>query len=281
MTDSGDRSSSARKRALRRLAREDRATYRELYAEARPRTQTHDQARGRAFTLLRYRYPDRYLELYALERVGPGTDIPPAIRSKAWQKANRRLADLRTAAYREVFAQMRARGLNRPCAYDMAITQLRNDNAELFARLLTEEITLSLSETRTPDITTACELCGAKSSRFDRHSCAQPCGQTHHRCKGCGTALDDCYWKTARSTIDLLVAHAATIAAAFRDAIQHRRPPDCSLACDGGRPPCPGHDTDREQVDPYWLLAHEIHRQTGALAAHSPADRPAHLVLQP
>ena len=80
---------SARKRALRRLAREDRGTYRELYAQTRPRTQTHDQARGRAFTLLRYRYPDRYLELYALERVAPGTDVPPAIRCVSARPAHR------------------------------------------------------------------------------------------------------------------------------------------------------------------------------------------------
>ena len=76
MTESGDRSSMARKRALRRLAREQRGCYRELYADTRPRTQTHDQGRGQALTLLRYRYPDRYLELYAQERVAPGTDVP-------------------------------------------------------------------------------------------------------------------------------------------------------------------------------------------------------------
>ncbi len=77
-------------------------------------------------------------------------------------------------------------------------------------------------------------MCGVRSSRFDRHSCAQPCGQTHHRGQGCGTALGECYWKTAPVITDLLVAHAATIAAAFRDAIQRRRPLDYCLTGDAG-----------------------------------------------
>jgi len=140
MTDSGDRSSMARKRALRRLANEQRAAYRALYADTRPRTQARDQARGQALTQLRYRYPDRYLELYAQERARPGTDVPPDVRSKAWQKASGALADLLAPAYRELFGQVRARGLNGPRAYDLAITQLCNDHQDLFARVLAEQI---------------------------------------------------------------------------------------------------------------------------------------------
>jgi hypothetical protein len=35
---------------------------------------------------------------------------------------------------------MRARGLNDPCAYDLAIAQLRHEHENLFTRLLAEEI---------------------------------------------------------------------------------------------------------------------------------------------
>ena len=108
MTYSGDRSSAARQRALRRLAREDRPTYHAVYEQIRAQARTHDQARGRALTLLRHRYPDRYLELYAQERVGPGTDAPPEIRATAWRKASRRLAALRAPDYRQLFEQAKA-----------------------------------------------------------------------------------------------------------------------------------------------------------------------------
>jgi hypothetical protein len=212
MTHSGDRSSTARKRALRRLAREQRATYRDLYAGTRGRTQTHDQARGQARTLLRYRYPDRYLELYAQERAGPGTNLPPHVRSKAWLKANGTLADLLAPAYRELFEQMRARGLNNSCAYDMACTQLRHHNAELFADVLTDEIRLCLAETEPPRPPAACQSCGSTSHRPGRDLCPPPCSQAHPRCLACGAVLGQCHWNNARNTTELLTA--AQLAAA-------------------------------------------------------------------
>jgi hypothetical protein len=206
MIYSGDRSSTARKRALRRLAREHRATYRDLYASARARTQTHDQARGQARTQLRYRYPDRYLQLYAQERAGPGSSLPPRIRSKAWLKANATLADLLAPAYRELFEQMRARGLNNASAYDMAITQLRHHNAGLFADVLTDEIRLCLAETGPPAAPEACQACGSTSQRPGRDLCPPPCGQAHPRCLACGAVLGQCHWNNARNTTELLTA---------------------------------------------------------------------------
>ena len=143
------------------------------------RTQARDQARGQALTQLRYRYPDRYLELCAQERAGPSTDVPPDVRSKAWQKASGALADLLAPAYRELFGQMRARGLNDPCAYDLAITQLRNDHQDLFARVLAEQISQCLAQPRTP--LTRCDACGRDShdNWFVRGICPEPYGQMH------------------------------------------------------------------------------------------------------
>src|ERR1039458_9312640 len=94
---------------------------------------------------LRHCYPDRYLELHAQERAGPGTDVPAGIRSKSWQRAVARLADLRAPAYRELFGQFRAQGMNRPAAYDRAMAILREANSDLFTRMLTEESQLWLA----------------------------------------------------------------------------------------------------------------------------------------
>ncbi len=250
MTYSGDRSSAARKRALRRLAREDRPTYRVLYEQTRPQARTHDQARGRALTLLRYRHLDRYLELYAQERVGPGTDAPAEIRATAWRKASRRLAALDAPAYRDLFEQAKASGLTGLCAYDLAITRLRNTEQELFVRLLAAEITRLLA--RPGRAVAACPGCGGDPGNnwFDRAARPEPCGSMHTRCSGCGEALDDCHWATLRSTADVLTAHAPVILTAFRDAIANRRPPDYCLACDGGRPPCPEHEAQADRAIP-------------------------------
>jgi hypothetical protein len=94
---------------------------------------------------LRHRYPDRYLELHAHERACAGTDVPAGIRSKSWQRAVARLADLRAPAYRELFGQFRAQGMNRPTAYDRAMAILREADSELFTRVLTEEYQLWLA----------------------------------------------------------------------------------------------------------------------------------------
>ena len=265
MTESGDRSSMARRRALLRLAREERASYRKLYAQTRPLTNTHDQARGRALTQLRYLYPDRYLELYDQERVWPGTDIPPDVRSKAWLKANGALADLLAPAYRELFGQLRAR-MNDPCAYDLAITQLRNEHPDLFARLLAEKISECLAQPIAP--LTCCDTCRRDShdNWFARGICPEPCGQMHTRCSGCGAAFGDCYWKTVRSAADLLIAQAPAIMAAFCDAIRSRHPPESCPACDGGRR-CRDHARDRELAEQYQTVAEAIQRNLAALAA--------------
>ena len=262
MSYSGDRSSTARKRALRRLAREQRGTYRVLYASARARTQTHDQARGQARTLLRYRYPDRYLQLYAEQRADPGTSLPPYIRSKAWLKATATLADLLAPAYRELFEQIRANGLNNSCAYDMATTQLRHHNAELFADVLTDEIRLCLAETGPPGAPGACQACGSTSHRPGRDLCPSPCGQNHPRCLACGAALGQCYWNNARSTPELLTAPAPTILAAFPAAIHNRDPADHPQACHNGRPARPGHAAD-------WDLAGQDRSTTEAIQGHT------------
>ncbi len=193
MTYSGDRSSTARKRALRRLSREQRATYRELYAATRARAHTHDQARGQARTQLRYRYPDRYLELYAQERATPGTHLSPEIRSKAWLKANAALADHLAAPYQQLFEQLRAGGHhNNSTAYDLATAQLRGQHPGLFADLLTDQIRLCLAQTQPPAPPRTCPACGGASQRPGRDTCPPPCGLIHPRCLTCGAALGEC-----------------------------------------------------------------------------------------
>jgi len=138
---SGDRSSALRKRALRRLSHEHYPAYSALYEQVLAETPglTRYQARGRAWTRLRYQFPDRYLELFALEQGGIRTDVPPDPRGKSWQRACGRLADLRRTAYRFHFAEFRAQGMAPSKAYDRAVAALREDNAGLFTRLLAEE----------------------------------------------------------------------------------------------------------------------------------------------
>jgi hypothetical protein len=138
---SRDRSSLLRKRALRRLSHEQHAAYAVLYEQVLAETPglTRHQARPRAWTRLRHEFPDRYLELFALEHGGIGDDVPPEIRTKSWQRACARLAELRTTAYRTRYAQSRAQGMTPSKARDRAIAAIRQDNAALFARLLAEE----------------------------------------------------------------------------------------------------------------------------------------------
>ena len=65
--------------------------------------------------------------------------MPPGVRSKSWQRACARLAELRKPAYRARFAEFRAQGMAPPKARDRAIAAVREGNADLFARLLAEE----------------------------------------------------------------------------------------------------------------------------------------------
>jgi len=136
-----------RKRALCQLAREQHATYSELYEQVLSETPglTRYQARGRARTRLRHQFPGRYLELLAAERSGAGTEVPPAIRGKSWQRATARLADLRQGAYQARFTEFRVQGMTVAKAYDRAIAAVREANADLFARLLAEEYQLWLA----------------------------------------------------------------------------------------------------------------------------------------
>ncbi|MGH3258669.1 MAG: hypothetical protein ACRDOU_25280 [Streptosporangiaceae bacterium] len=146
----GNRSADPRKRALRLLAREHFADYSSIYEEIHPTAQNRYQARDRARVRLRSRFPARYLELYAQEQAGPGTDIPADVRSKSWQRALGRLADLRAPTYRKLLAQFRAAGMSRPRAADRAMAALREANGDLFARLLTEECQLWLIAAELP-----------------------------------------------------------------------------------------------------------------------------------
>jgi hypothetical protein len=143
---SGDRSSVLRKRALRRLSHEQHAAYSALYERVLSQIPglTRHQARGRAWTRLRYEFPDRYLELFALERSGIGTDVPPAIRTKSWPRASAQLAELRKTAYRSGYGQFRAQGMTPAKAYDRAMAAVRDGDPDLFARLLAEEYQLWL-----------------------------------------------------------------------------------------------------------------------------------------
>jgi hypothetical protein len=143
---SGNRSSMLRKRALRGLSHEQYAAYSTLYEQVLSEIPglTRHHARCRAWTRLRYQFPDRYLELFALEQSGAGTEVPPDIRGKSWQRANARLADLRKAAYRPRYAEFRAQGMASSKAYDRAVAVVRDGNADLFARLLAEEYQLWL-----------------------------------------------------------------------------------------------------------------------------------------
>jgi hypothetical protein len=140
----GNRGADPRKRALRLLAREHFADYISIYEEIRPTAQNRHQARDRARVQLRSRFPARYQELYAQEQAGPGTDIPAEIRSKSWQRALARLADLQAPAYQKLLGEFRGQGMSRPRAADRAMAAVREANGDLFARLLTEEYQLWL-----------------------------------------------------------------------------------------------------------------------------------------
>ena len=135
----------ARTRALRLLAREHYAEYAGIYAQVRPVASDRYQARNRARMQLRHRYPGRYLELHAREQASPGTEVPAGIRSKSWQRATGRLADLRAPAYRDLFTRFRAQGMNRPAAYDRAMAVLREADSDLFTQMLAEEYRLWLA----------------------------------------------------------------------------------------------------------------------------------------
>jgi hypothetical protein len=74
---SADHSSMTRKRALRRLAREQSTAYTALYQRIRPGAPSHTHARNQAWTKLRYQYPHRYRELYDEER--PQAAKPPRL----------------------------------------------------------------------------------------------------------------------------------------------------------------------------------------------------------
>ena len=75
-----------RKRALRRLSHEQYAAYSTLYEQVLSEIPglTRHHARGRAWTRLRYQFPDRYLELFALEQSGTDTEMPPRSTSCGW-----------------------------------------------------------------------------------------------------------------------------------------------------------------------------------------------------
>lgn len=142
-----DQSSVVRKRALRQLADEESGVYRELYElvlSLGPGLSRH-QARGRARTMLRYQFPGRYLELYALELCTPAAKVPPAVRSRSWQRASARLADLREPDHKGHYARFRAQGMTTRRAWERATAELRNASADLFARLLAEEYRLWLT----------------------------------------------------------------------------------------------------------------------------------------
>jgi hypothetical protein len=106
---SGDRSSVLRKRALRRLSHEQHAAYAVLYEQVLAEIPglTRHHARGRAWTRLRREFPDRYLELFALEHGGIGDDVPPGVRSRSWRylsevgaRSSRNMARMGTAPSR-------------------------------------------------------------------------------------------------------------------------------------------------------------------------------------
>ncbi|HLJ98960.1 MAG TPA: hypothetical protein VKU39_03520 [Streptosporangiaceae bacterium] len=139
--ESADLSSALRKRALRKLSHEQCAAYTALYERllAENPGLTRYQARGRTWTLLRYQFPDRYLELFALERSGGAADLPPDVRTRSWRRANARLAEIRETAYRPRYAEFAAQGMLPAKAHDRAIAAVRQDNPDLFGLLLAQE----------------------------------------------------------------------------------------------------------------------------------------------
>ena len=143
-----NRSSSLRKRALRKLSHEHYREYSALYEDVLAETpgMTRHLVRSRAWTQLRYQFPDRYLELYALEQAGIEDKMPPGMRSRCWQRANTRLARSDEAAYQARLAEFRGAGITQSKAYDRAVAALRADYGDLFARLLAEEYQLHLAK---------------------------------------------------------------------------------------------------------------------------------------
>ncbi len=273
MTYSGDRSSAARQRALRRLACEDRRTYRALYEQTQPQAHTHDQAHRRALTLLRHRHPDRYLELYAQERVGPGTDARPEIRSRAWRKASRRLAARDATAFPELFEHAKTGGLTGSRAHDLAVTQLRSKHQELFARLLAAEITRCLRCATRP--LARCPGCGGDAGNNWSDGTSAP-----SRAPSCTPDAPSAgrFWATATGR------RAQRQGSADRARAGHH---GCLPRCDLQPPPArplpglrrrtatlPEHETDRQQAGQYSLVAEEIRRHISAVAAHPQPHRP-------
>jgi hypothetical protein len=146
-----DRSSNLRKRALRKLSHEHYPEYSALYEHVLAETpgMTRHCVRSRAWTQLRYQFPDRYLELYALEQADiedTGKKVPPEIRSRCWQRANTRLAHSNEETYQARLAEFRGPGITQSKAYDRAVAALRARYGELFARLLAEEYQLHLAK---------------------------------------------------------------------------------------------------------------------------------------
>jgi hypothetical protein len=150
-----NRSSNLRKRALRKLSHEHYAEYSALYEHvlSQAADMTRHRARSRAWTQLRYQFPDRYLELYAVEQAGIEDiegQVPSGVRSRCWQRANTRLAQSDKAAYQARLAEFRGPGITQSKAYDRAVAALRADHGELFARLLAEEYQLHLAKAGEP-----------------------------------------------------------------------------------------------------------------------------------
>ncbi len=135
----------ARTRALRLLAREHYAEYAGIYEQVRPAAPDRYQARNRARMQLCYRYPDRYLELHAREQAAPGTDVPAGVRSKSWQRATARLADLRAPALPGAVRPVPGPGHEPAGCLDRAMAILREADSDLFTRMLTEEYQLWLA----------------------------------------------------------------------------------------------------------------------------------------
>jgi hypothetical protein len=128
------------------MAREEHAAYAIHYEDLTREIPglTMHQARGRAWTRLRHQFPDRYLELFAEERGGVTTDIPADIRTKSWQRATARLADVHADECREQSARLVAQGMAKPKAWSRAMAAIREADADLFVKLLTEEYQLWL-----------------------------------------------------------------------------------------------------------------------------------------
>jgi hypothetical protein len=160
-----NRSSNLRKRALRKLSHEHYGEYSALYEDVLSETprMTRHCARSRAWTQLRYQFPDQYLELYALEQAGIEDKVPPGMRSRCWQRANTRLAHSDEAAYHARLAEFRGQGITRSKAYDRAVAALRADNGDLFARLLAEEYQLHLAKAGEP--ASGCQATAAERQR--------------------------------------------------------------------------------------------------------------------